>query len=291
MAGTSEKLPAMPWYPRDFLADGPVALMTLEDEGAYRRLLDYQWLNDAVPSDLQSLAAICKGVSVAKMRALWRKIGPLFHPMPDDPDRLQNDKLERVRAEVLAHREKRSQAGRAGANSRWQSRCDRTASDDAVALRPHSERTANRMANGWPASASAKELPSNNNNGAARAEPAASWPQLHGKLPPTGLYRQQVMAFVASLPEAQAEGWCALLLQTLAGIGTPGGVAVTPDELLTTIATYTASRTGDHDTRYFAGCLRNVVKRRYAETPKASAAEPGTLRLPRLTDPDMQAAS
>jgi hypothetical protein len=141
------------------------------------------------------------------------------------------------------------------------------------------------------ASASAKELPSNNNNGAARAEPAASWPQLHGKLPPTGLYRQQVMAFVASLPEAHAEGWCALLLQTLAGIGTPGGVAVTPDELLTTIATYTASRTGDHDTRYFAGCLRNVVKRRYAETPKASAAEPGTLRLPRLTDPDMQAAS
>jgi hypothetical protein len=98
---------------------------------------------------------------------------------------------------------------------------------------------------------------------------------------------------MASLPEAQAEGWCALLLQTLAGIGAPGGVAVTPDELLTTIATYTASRTGDHDTRYFAGCLRNVVKRRYAETPKRKAEVDlaPTHRLPRLTDPDLKVAS
>lgn len=128
----------------------------------------------------------------------------------------------------------------------------------------------------------------NNNRGAARVEPAKSWPNLHAKLPPTGVYRQQVMSFITSLPEAHAEGWCDLLLQTLAGIGTPGGVAVTPDELVAALAHYKASRKGEHDTRYFGGCLRRIIAKRYAGTdtakPDASTTSP---KLPRLTDPDL----
>lgn len=279
------KRPATQFYWGDWRRDTALRACSLESRGLWIDLLCV--MHDGEPyghlavkgqalTDQEAAGVV--GIPVARYRKLLGELEAKGVPSRTDDGMVYSRRM--VRDEHI--RTVRATSGKLGGNP---SLLD---NQRAVKLDKQSGKQKPTPAS---ASASAKELPSNNNNGAARAEPAASWPQLHGKLPPTGLYRQQVMAFVASLPEAHAEGWCALLLQTLAGIGTPGGVAVTPDELLTTIATYTASRTGDHDTRYFAGCLRNVVKRRYAETPKASAAEPGTLRLPRLTDPDMQAAS
>ncbi len=303
MARTTEKPPALPWYPKDFQADEPVVAMTLEAEGAYRRLLDHQWLHGSIPSDLHLLAGICKNIPQARMRVLWAQMSMLFAPIPDDPERLRNAKLERVRKEREDFIARKREAGRRGAAATNGAAKRRQESGSADILPPPLPGSV-PPANGRPASASASASASARGtnqqqqparDGAAdvvRIAPAASWPQLHGKLPPVGLYRQQVMGFVASLPEAQAEGWCSLLLQQLAGVGTPGGVAVTADELLAAIAHYRASRKGEHDTRYFEGCVRNVVKRRYGkpEVPEQAPPKAGA-RLPRLTDPDLKGAS
>lgn len=111
---TASKAAAYLWYPRDFAADEHVVLMDLETEGAYRRLLDHQWLHGSVPSDLTDLAKICKGVTVPKMRRMWPALSACFQPSADDPNRLCNAKMERVREDWLHVREARSEAGRKG---------------------------------------------------------------------------------------------------------------------------------------------------------------------------------
>jgi uncharacterized protein YdaU (DUF1376 family) len=113
------KAPSYPWYPGDFQRDEPVQLMSLEEEGAYRRLLDNQWMHGSIPADVAQLARICKNVPAAKMRKLWAAIAPCFVPYPDIADRLYNRKLERVRSERQAYLQKKSNAGKLGAEAAW----------------------------------------------------------------------------------------------------------------------------------------------------------------------------
>ena len=40
----SQKNPAYLWYPKDALTDEAFVLMSYEQQGVYRALLDYQWL-------------------------------------------------------------------------------------------------------------------------------------------------------------------------------------------------------------------------------------------------------
>ncbi len=113
------KAPAYQWYPRDFEADEPVKLMTLEAEGAYRRLLDHQWLHGSIPSEIREIAQLCKNTPVARMKRLWLAIAPCFRSVDGDETRLQNAKLERIRAESEEYRKKQSAKGKAGAQARW----------------------------------------------------------------------------------------------------------------------------------------------------------------------------
>ena len=106
----TEKGRPLPWWPRDFAADEHVMLMSLEAEGAYRRLLDHQWLHGSIPADPVQLARICKGIPVSRLRKLWGELAPVFTPIGEG--RYQNQRLERVRDEDAAYREKKASAGR-----------------------------------------------------------------------------------------------------------------------------------------------------------------------------------
>ena len=124
-----DKLAYYPWYPRDFNSDGPVVGMSLEEEGAYRRLLDYQWLNGTIPLDMARLAKVCKNIPVARMKRIWEAIGGQFTDG-------QNGRLERERTYVLG---KSAQAA-AAANLRWEKereRRDVDANAHADASSPH----------------------------------------------------------------------------------------------------------------------------------------------------------
>jgi uncharacterized protein YdaU (DUF1376 family) len=132
---TTEKTRPLPWWPRDFAADEHVALMSLEAEGAYRRLLDHQWLHGSIPSDLPTLGKLCKGTPAAKMRRLWVEIAPCF--VAAGEGRLVNGRLERVRNEQESYREQKSAAGRASA--------ERRANERATKLHRDAQQNANEL--------------------------------------------------------------------------------------------------------------------------------------------------
>lgn len=99
------KLPWFPCYAMIWLTDSRVSVMSLEEQGAYHRLLCWQWVNGFVRGDSLSVQAALGGrVSVRRATALWAKLSKFFDPMPGYPDMLQNARLEEERATESAHR-------------------------------------------------------------------------------------------------------------------------------------------------------------------------------------------
>lgn len=126
------KPPAFSWYPKDYESDEHVKLMSLEQEGAYVRLLNHSWLHGSIPSDLRSLSQICR-TTPAKMARLWPGILPCWNETTDEKSckRFINSRLERERE---AQRNRKSQAslkGHKGAEKRW--RDDSSSYDPAKA--------------------------------------------------------------------------------------------------------------------------------------------------------------
>lgn len=92
--------PSYPWYPSDFAGSAKVAVMTLEQEGAYRRLLDHEWQEGSIPDDLEALARICR-TTTAHMEKLWKTVRKCFVKNSDEPETLVNLKLEKIRQEKI----------------------------------------------------------------------------------------------------------------------------------------------------------------------------------------------
>lgn len=106
------KSPAFQWYPRDILSSARVQELTLEEEGAYRRLLDFCWLNGSIPSDPERCARLIgKGATAA----IANEVQKLFIAHPDDPAKLIHDRLELERERQEENRNKK----KAAADARW----------------------------------------------------------------------------------------------------------------------------------------------------------------------------
>ncbi len=125
--------PAFQWYPKDHLTDEHVINMTLEEEGAYRRLMDYSWLHGSIPKEFERMALLCK-ITPEHMERLWVAIEPCFREDPDDPKRLIHPRLERELEKQTKHRQKKVEAGKAGAKRRWGNSGDGTAIADPPQL-------------------------------------------------------------------------------------------------------------------------------------------------------------
>ena len=108
------KLHYMQWCPADYKAD--TSHLTLEEDGAYRRLLDELWLAEGrLAFDRERLARRLR-VSTRKWDRLWSVIGEFFI--------IENGDLthKRISADIkltLEKIEKRSQAGAKGARGKW----------------------------------------------------------------------------------------------------------------------------------------------------------------------------
>jgi len=111
---TDKPGPAFQLYPKDFLAS--TAHMTLEEVGAYFRLLCYAWENGSIPRERSRQAAMIS-TTPDHMEELWGEVGKKFKPM--EGRGLINVRLEKTRIEQLAFREERSRSGSKGAASRW----------------------------------------------------------------------------------------------------------------------------------------------------------------------------
>lgn len=105
----------------DWLASETTTTMTLEQEGAFLRLLCHAWQskNDvpcSLPADDSALAEL------SKLRGRWKKAGALivaqFKPVEGSPDRIRNRKQWAVYQVSLAKHKKRVEAGKKGRNTR-----------------------------------------------------------------------------------------------------------------------------------------------------------------------------
>jgi uncharacterized protein YdaU (DUF1376 family) len=144
-----DKSPAYQWYPKDWDTDEAVKLMTYEEEGIYRRLLDHQALHGGIPVDVRQVARLVPKVSVARFLRLWPALEAKF---PIQGERRINQKLQKVKAESQAYRATKSASGKKGAASTWQ-RTGKPHSTPDVRLM--AQTVAETVANGWPASATA----------------------------------------------------------------------------------------------------------------------------------------
>lgn len=112
----STKPPAFQFYPKDYESDELVKMMSLEQEGAFLRLLCHAWLHGSIPADKPALARICR-VPTGKMARLWPGVEPCF--VESEPGRLINRRQERQREAQERHREGRVKAGQKGADAKW----------------------------------------------------------------------------------------------------------------------------------------------------------------------------
>ena len=112
----SDKRPSFQWYPKDFLTDENVEVMSLEEQGAYRRLMDYEWLHQGLPNDIPSLAKMCR-VTPARFKKLWPKIEVCFKKNRDGT-RLTHPRLKSERDKQDKWREKSRKGGRRSASVR-----------------------------------------------------------------------------------------------------------------------------------------------------------------------------
>lgn len=113
-----DKRPAFQWYPKDYLTDENVVVMSLAEEGAYRRLIDYCWLHGTLPNDMARLAMLCK-CDERYMKDMWSAIEPCFQEQNGNANRLVHPRLEKERAKQDEYKKQKSEAGKKGARKRW----------------------------------------------------------------------------------------------------------------------------------------------------------------------------
>jgi uncharacterized protein YdaU (DUF1376 family) len=118
------KSPAFQFYPKDFLSDGNQAGMSLQECGAYIRLLCVCWNEGTLPNDVTRLARYV-GATVPQMRKLWPAVQRCFRL---DADGLyRHPRLERERDKQSEYRRRQSDA----AAKRWHP------AGNATAMPPH----------------------------------------------------------------------------------------------------------------------------------------------------------
>lgn len=116
MSSSDRKAPAYLWYPKDYESDEAVKLMTYEQEGIYKRLLDHQALHGSIPENPAQIALLVPKVTARRFLGLWPLIAQKFVPIGDG--RLQNRKLEQVKADTATFKAGKSRAGKASARAR-----------------------------------------------------------------------------------------------------------------------------------------------------------------------------
>ncbi len=121
------KSPAFRFYVKDWLADPAVMVMTLEQQGAYLRLLCCCWTDGGIPDDVKVIAGLL-GVGTRKAGSLWGVLKSRFtvrvatDACSGTSKLLSQPRLEEERTRQRNWSETRAEAGRKGAESRWGSK-------------------------------------------------------------------------------------------------------------------------------------------------------------------------
>lgn len=108
------KSPAFQFYARDFLADINVQLMTMEERGIYITLLAYAWIEKGIPSDTSKLKRLC-----GNPNNFDEIIENVLNCFEEHNGRYYNPRMESIRSEQIDRKQRMSDAGKKGAEKRW----------------------------------------------------------------------------------------------------------------------------------------------------------------------------
>jgi uncharacterized protein YdaU (DUF1376 family) len=125
-----QKSPAFQFYPKDFIAG--TATMSLQEVGAYMRLLCYAWDTGSVPNDERERARIMV-CSKKQEIEIWKKVGKKFSLHNDV---FLNERLEEERQKQSEYRRRQSDAGKASAATRKQPNGNHGSTTVAERLQP-----------------------------------------------------------------------------------------------------------------------------------------------------------
>lgn len=98
--------PAFQFYPKDFLMDDKVAVMNLEQIGAYMKLLCYCWNNNGLPGDEEELKEMCGNPQ--NWDKIWKKVGKCFYK---NSGKLYNKRLDEEKQKQKHWKEKSKEGG------------------------------------------------------------------------------------------------------------------------------------------------------------------------------------
>ncbi len=104
-------LPYMQFYVKEWLSSSSVTRMPLEAQGAYIRLLCYQWEEGSIPEAKEEVRLML-AASSKQIDAIWNHLCRVF-PVSGDGER-RNPRCERDREEAFALMERNRENGRRG---------------------------------------------------------------------------------------------------------------------------------------------------------------------------------
>lgn len=113
----AEKSPSFSLYPKDFITDEHVVVMTMAQRGLYITLLCTCWLQGSIPSDPVLIGRLC-GATAKEMQLTWPVVAQRFLADPTDSSRLRHKRLDAERAKQAKWREKSSAGGKNASTKR-----------------------------------------------------------------------------------------------------------------------------------------------------------------------------
>jgi hypothetical protein len=113
--------PAYQEYPADILNDVTFIQMSMAERGLLWTLRMLCWKNQLIPADKATLSNILK-IPEEEIESLSHpRVATFFKVNHEDPTKIECPSLEAYRFELNKRRERRSKAGKAGADARWSS--------------------------------------------------------------------------------------------------------------------------------------------------------------------------
>ncbi len=137
--------PKKPWFrfwAGDFLADGAIARLNLEQLGALILLWAYCWREGSIPADPADLCLYVRLGSEPdpkRIRMVSELVANFFRENPENPGHLISDRMDKERKDRDEHEKKASQAARTANKARWDKVKGAKASPDPKQIRNGSE--------------------------------------------------------------------------------------------------------------------------------------------------------
>jgi hypothetical protein len=113
--------PAYQEYPADILNDVNFIQMSMAERGLLWTMRMLCWKNICLPADNTTLAKVLMIPEEILDSIIHPRVQDFFKVDLNDPTKVICPSLEDYRFEILKRRERRSKAGKAGADARWSS--------------------------------------------------------------------------------------------------------------------------------------------------------------------------